>query len=133
MSQNETSPPLFLSAVQAGFPTPADSCIEENLNLHRLMVKNPAATFFLKVVGDSMTGAGIYTNDLLVVDRSITPQSGKIVVAVLNGEFTVKKLSFENGKWRLLADNPAYPALEITEGANFEVWGVVTYVVHKAP
>lgn len=118
--------------VQAGFPSPADDYLETPLNLHELVVKTPAATFFVRVAGDSMLGARIEPGDILVVDRSLTPSSGKIVVAIVNGEFTVKRLKIDGGKMRLQAENPAYPDIPIPEGSDFQVWGVVTYVVHKA-
>lgn len=120
------------SLVQAGFPSPADDYLETPLNLHELVVKNPAATFFVRVAGDSMLGARIEPDDILVVDRSLTPTSGRIVLAIVNGEFTVKRLKIEGGKMRLQAENPAYPDIAIPEGSDFQVWGVVTYVVHKA-
>lgn len=124
--------PSFLSGVQAGFPSSADDYIEQKLDLNQLMVANPAATFFLRVEGDSMNGAGIQSGDLLVVDRSLKAYSGKIIVAILNGEFTVKRLLIQNEKMRLIAENPLYPNIEISEDIQFEVWGVVTYVIHRA-
>lgn len=124
--------PSVLSLVPAGFPSPADDFLEPSLNLHELMIKHPAATFFVKVVGDSMQGAGIHSGDILVVDRSLEPLDGKIVVAVINGEFTVKRIRRQaDGKLFLLAENPAYPHLQVSEESNFQVWGVVTYAIHK--
>lgn len=124
--------PSALCLIPAGFPSPADDYLEPSLNLHELMIKHPAATFFVKVVGDSMRGAGIHSGDILVVDRSLEPQEGKIVVAVVNGEFTVKRMGREaNGQILLLAENPAYPPIRISEESNFQVWGVVTYAIHK--
>jgi len=123
--------PLFLCRVSAGYPSPAEDHIEKRLDLNELLVKHPAATFFVRVAGDSMTGAGINHNDILVVDRSLEPANGKVVIAVLNGELTVKRL-FRNGEsFRLVPDNPAYPALELTEGESCEIWGVVTSVIHS--
>ena len=118
--------------VQAGFPSPAEDYMETPLNLHELVVKNPPATFFVRVAGDSMLGARIEPGDILVVDRSLTPTSGKIVVALVNGEFTVKRIRMEGGKVILMAENQAFKDIEVPSGAEFEVWGVVTYVVHKA-
>lgn len=124
--------PSVESLVPAGFPSPADDFLEPSLNLHELVIKHPAATFFVKVVGDSMQGAGIHSGDILVVDRSLEPHDGKIVVAVINGEFTVKRLKRQaDGKLFLLAENPAYPSLQVSEKSNFQVWGVVTYAIHK--
>jgi DNA polymerase V len=124
--------PSPLSLIPAGFPSPADDFLEPSLNLHELMIKHPAATFFVKVVGDSMQGAGIHCGDILVVDRSLEPHDGKIVVAVINGEFTVKRIRRQaDGKLFLLAENPDYPPLQVSEESNFQVWGVVTYAIHK--
>jgi DNA polymerase V len=123
--------PLFLCRVSAGFPSPAEDHIEKRLDLNELLIKHPAATFFVRVAGDSMTGAGINHNDILVVDRSLEPANGKVVIAVLNGELTVKRLYRNGGSFRLVADNPAYPALELSEGESCEIWGVVTSVIHS--
>jgi DNA polymerase V len=123
--------PFFDSKIPAGFPSPADDCIEHSLDLHRLLVPHPTATFFVRVEGESMEGAGIRSGDILVVDRSLTPQNGKIVVALVRGEFTVKRLKREEGKLYLVADNPRYPPLEVIEESDFQIWGVVTYAIHR--
>lgn len=124
--------PAFFSSVQAGFPSPADDHIETELDLHDLMVKHPAATFFVRVDGDSMCNAGIHSGDILVVDRSIEAVNGKIVVAVVNGEFTVKRFTLEEGGAYLVPENPDFPKLKIEEDTDFQVWGVVMYVIHRA-
>ena len=126
-----TERPLFLSGVSAGFPSPADDYLDRKLDLNEHLIKNPAATFFVRVAGDSMAGAGINDDDILVVDRSLEPASGNIVIAVMNGELTVKRLLNKNGNCRLVAENPHYPALEITEETPLEIWGVVTYAIHR--
>ncbi len=123
--------PLFLSGVSAGFPSPADDYLDRKLDLNEYLVSNPAATFFVRVAGDSMVGAGINDNDILVVDRALEPGSGSIVIAVVNGELTVKRLVKTRSAWRLAAENPAYPDLEINEETPLEVWGVATYVIHS--
>ena len=123
--------PLFLSGVSAGFPSPADDYLDRNLDLNEHLVKNPAATFFVRVAGDSMIGAGINDNDILVVDRSLDPCSGSIVIAVVNGELTVKRLLRNKNFCRLIAENPAYPDLEINEETPLEIWGVATYAIHS--
>lgn len=123
--------PHFLAKIQAGFPSPADDYAEHSLDLNELMVKHPAATFFVRVEGDSMVGAGIQSGDILVVDRSLQATNGKVVVAVLNGEFTVKRIAISANGIKLLAENSAYPPLHIAQEADFQVWGVVTYVIHK--
>lgn len=123
--------PLFACGVSAGFPSPAEDYIEQHLDLNDLLIQNPAATFFVRVNGDSMTGAGINHEDILIVDRSLEPTSGKIVVAVIDGEFTVKRLYIDDNSCRLLAENPDYPAIEVTEESGCEVWGIVTSAIHQ--
>ncbi len=122
--------PLFSSGVSAGFPSPAADYEEGKLDLNRFLVKNPAATFFVKVNGDSMIGAGIHPNDLLVVDRSLEPADKSVVIAVLNGELTVKRIRIRKGKITLEPENENYSVQQITDGVDFEVWGVVTNVIH---
>ena len=123
--------PLFSSGVSAGFPSPAEDYIEQRLDLNELLIHHPAATFFVRVNGDSMNGAGILHNDILVVDRSLEPASGRIVIAVVDGEFTVKRLFIDGDICRLVAENPEYPAVEMSEGTSCEVWGVVTSSIHQ--
>jgi DNA polymerase V len=126
----DASFPLYASKVSAGFPSPADDYLEANLNLNHHLIKHPAATFFLRVEGDSMIGAGIHSGDLLVVDRSLPPKEGKVVIAVINGELTVKRLTLKNGNPMLVPENRHYPNIEIKEEMNFTIWGVVTSVIH---
>jgi DNA polymerase V len=122
--------PLFANRVPAGFPSPADDYVEDTLDLNQQLVRNPAATFFVRVQGNSMTGAGIFDGDTLVVDRAITPRSGNIVVAVVDGELTVKRLFQRQGKTRLLPENPEFAPIEFTDGQELVIWGVVTNVIH---
>jgi DNA polymerase V len=122
---------LFDAAVPAGFPSPAADYEQDKLDLNKHLVNNPAATFFVKVAGDSMMGAGIHHGDLLVVDRSIEPRDKNVVIAVLNGELTVKRIRIRNRKITLEPENHNYPTQEITPDTAFEVWGVVTGVIHK--
>ena len=122
--------PLFLSGVSAGFPSPADDYIDRDLDLNEHLITNPAATFFVRVAGDSMTGAGINNNDILIVDRSVAPVSGKIVIAVINGELTVKRLIKTESSCRLVAENPDYSDIEITGEMELEIWGVATSAIH---
>lgn len=121
----------LFESVAAGFPSPADDHHERAIDIGRYLVKNPAATFYVKVKGDSMLGAGIHPGDILVVDRSLVATHGSIVVAVLNGEFTVKRLHRQGGVVRLVAENTLYPDLAIEEWDDFSVWGVVAHVLHK--
>lgn len=122
---------FFLTAIQAGFPSPADEYLEGTLDLNHLLVRHPAATFFVRVEGDSMEGAGIFSGDILVVDRALEPTCGKIVVAVVRGEFTVKRLIKKGQDLFLVAENKNYPPLKITPQMDFQVWGTVTWVIHK--
>ena len=124
--------PFFLASVPAGFPSPADDYLDKTLDLNELVVAHPAATFFVRVEGDSMQGASISSGDVLVVDRSLEAADGKIILAVLNGEFTVKRIQMRSERIFLAAENPHYPAIEITEGSDFQVWGAVTYIIHQA-
>ena len=122
--------PLFVGKVAAGFPSPADDYVEKNLDLNELLVQKPAATFFVRAQGESMLGAGIHPNDILVVDRSIEPVPGKIVICALDGELTVKRLERDNEQWQLKAENPAYPDIVIYDELDMVIWGVVTNVIH---
>jgi len=122
--------PIFMSAVPAGFPSPAADYEEGKLDLNRHLIKNPAATFFVRVTGDSMLKAGIHNGDLLVVDRSLEPRDKNVVIAVVNGELTVKRIRIRRNKLTLVAENDAYRSQEIDEKMEFEVWGVVTNVIH---
>jgi len=122
--------PLFTGKVAAGFPSPADDYIEKTLDLNELLVQKPAATFFARAQGLSMLGAGIHPNDILIVDRSIEPVPGRIVICALNGELTVKRLERDNGLWKLKAENKDYPDIAIHEELEMVIWGVVTNVIH---
>jgi DNA polymerase V len=122
---------LFVGKVSAGFPSPADDYIEKTLDLNELLVQKPAATFFARAQGNSMTGAGIFPNDILVVDRSIEPVSGKVVICAIDGELTVKRLIKEDGNWKLRAENTDYPDIMIYEEIDMVIWGVVTNVIHS--
>lgn len=124
--------PLFLNRISAGFPSPADDYVEDRIDLNEQLIRNKAATFFLRVQGDSMIGAGIHPGDTLVVDRSITPSSGTIVIAALDSDLTVKRLWIApDGTVELRAENSRYPAIPIGEFQQLEIWGVVTNVIHK--
>lgn len=124
--------PVFASSVQGGFPSPAEDYIEKQLDLNELMIQHPVATFYVRVEGDSMRDAGIHSGDILVVDRALKANSGKIIVAVIDGDFTVKRLRIRKGQMFLEAESEGYPDIAVKEGSDFQVWGVVTYVIHKA-
>jgi DNA polymerase V len=120
--------PLFLDRISAGFPSPAQDYIERTLDLNELCVKHPAATFFVRVQGDSMSDAGIYPNDILAVDRSLKAVHGDIVIACLDSEMTVKELALKPTT-KLIPRNSAYEAIEIGSGSDIEIFGVVTNVI----
>jgi DNA polymerase V len=122
--------PVFLGRLAAGFPSPADDYIEGRLDLNRHLIKHPAATFFVRVSGDSMIDAGIHHGDLLVVDRSLDAVDGNVIVAALDGELTVKRLFKQGEILRLLPANNDYQPIEILSQQTFEIFGVVTNVIH---
>jgi DNA polymerase V len=128
---HELNLPMFLESVSAGFPSPADDYMESKLDLNDLLIKNPAATFFVRVTGDSMINSAIYSGDILVVDRSLDPKEGSIVIAVINGELTVKRLVYKDTYIYLVPENKFYQPIKITEDMNFEAWGVVRSVIHS--
>lgn len=132
-SDTSTSGPLpyFEAKVSAGFPSPAADYEENQLDLNRHLVKNPAATFFVRVSGDSMTGAGINDGDLLIVDRSLEPKDKNVVIAVVNGELTVKRIRIRRRKITLEPENENYAVREISDETDFQVWGIVTNVIHS--
>lgn len=124
------APSLFIITVPAGFPSPGEDFVEGPLDLNRYLIHHPAATFFVRVSGDSMIGAGIYPNDLLIVDRAVTPISGSIVIAVVNGDLTIKRLHQHQGEVCLIPENPAYLPIHIDPAMSFDIWGVVTKAIH---
>jgi DNA polymerase V len=122
--------PLYGYTVQAGFPSPADDYVEDRLDLNQLLVQNKSSTFFLRVKGDSMVGAGIHNGDIIVVDRSIEPVDRSVVVAIVDGELTVKRLRLRFGNPELHAENQKYAPIRFKEGQELSIWGVVTSAVH---
>ena len=124
--------PLFHCSVACGFPSPADDYIHKALDLNEYLIRKPAATFIVRAEGDSMQGAGIRSGDLLIVDRSISPQNGAVVLAVVGGEFTVKRLSWKPGGLILAAENGNFAPIEFSEGSpDLEICGVVTFSIHR--
>jgi DNA polymerase V len=124
--------PLASASVEAGFPSPAEDYLERSIDLNEELVRNPAATFFIRVNGDSMRDAGIHQGDILVVDRSVTPADRQIVVAMIDGEFTVKRFCKRDGRISLEAENPAFRPIEVGEDQELTIWGAVTYIIHQA-
>jgi len=120
-----------VSSVSAGFPSPADDYIEGRLDLNQHLIRHPAATFFVRVDGDSMIDAGIHPGDILIVDRALEPKDRNVVIANINGELTVKRIRIKYKKILLMPENENYPPLPIPADMDFQVWGVVTYVIHE--
>lgn len=129
MSNN--SIPIFISYIKAGFPSPAEDFIDQRLNLNDYLIEHPEATFFVKVSGDSMINAGIHTGDILIVDRSLLPHNNDVVVAILDGDFTVKRFKKVGSRVLLVPENSRYSIIEIDPDADFLVWGVVKHVIHS--
>ena len=123
--------PIFESGVSAGFPSPAEDHLDLSLDLNEYIIKHPASTFYIYAKGDSMINSGIYDGDLMVVDKSLNPSKKNIVIAIINGEFTVKRIMCINNKMYLTPDNNNYKSIEITSDMDFEIWGVVTHTIHK--
>ena len=122
--------PLQACKVQAGFPSFADDAIEDHIDLNKHLIKHPAATFFVRVTGNSMIGAGIHDNDLLIVDRSLNPSHRKIVIAVVEGFLTVKRLIIKDNKAFLYAENDEFGPIILNPETGTHIWGVVTNVIH---
>ena len=130
MSLKRRSIPLLTDSVSAGFPSPADDYTEENIDLNEHLIRNPFSTFFLRVKGDSMINSGIYDKDLIIVDKSLNPKPGNIVIAMIDGEFTVKRFSIKNNKLYLKAENRNYPDFNLEDYSDVHIWGVVIYSIH---
>jgi DNA polymerase V len=125
------SRPLFLSRVPAGFPSPADDYVETSLDLSEALIDNEESTFYVRVAGDSMTGAGIHDGDVLVVDRSAQPSEGDVVIAALGGELTVKRYEIHSGRPYLVPEAEGHDPIPVREGEELRVWGVAQHVVHE--
>jgi DNA polymerase V len=122
---------LYSSSVSCGFPSPADEYLDGPLDLNDLLVKKPAATFFVRAKGDSMIDEGIFEGDILIIDRSVQPRSGQVVLAVINGEFTLKRLIKNGAQIILQPENPKYNPIQVTAEMDFQVWGVAVHCIHK--
>jgi DNA polymerase V len=123
--------PFINHKVSAGFPSPAMDFMESSIDLNKVLVENPIATFYVQVEGNSMIDAGIHDKDLLVVDRSLEPRNNKIAICLLDGEFTVKRIRLENNELFLMPENPNYQPIQVTEENQLIIWGIVTYVIKK--
>lgn len=124
--------PMVSAKVDAGFPSPADDHMERSIDLNEELIRNKASTFCVRVQGESMRDAGIHAGDVLVVDRSVTPANKQIVIAMIDGEFTVKRFRKYGDKLFLEAANPDFPSIQISEDQELIIWGAVTYIIHKA-
>ncbi len=122
---------FFEGRVQAGFPSPAQGEYADTIDLNRALITNPAATFCARVIGNSMVDAGINEGDLLIIDRSITPQDGNIAVCFIDGDFTVKRLSVRDDGIYMTPANAAFPEMKVQEDSDFQVWGVVSHIIKK--
>ena len=124
--------PLFEGSVSAGFPSPADDYRDMDLDLHDHLVQNPTSTFCVKAIGESMKDAGIQSGDIMIVDRSLEPKNRSIVLAVIDGEFTVKRVNVHDKELYLMPENDTFTPIKIREEMDFQIWGVVTFIIHKA-
>ena len=123
--------PFLSDSISAGFPSPADDYVEENIDLNEYLISNPFSTFFLRVKGDSMMNAGIKDKDLIIVDKSLTAKPGNIIIAMIDGEFTIKRLSMKNNELYLKAENHNYPDFSFKNHIDVQIWGVVIYSIHS--
>lgn len=121
---------VYGSSISAGFPSPADDHVEAKLDLNEHLIRRPSATFFARAAGESMIEAGIFDGDLLIIDRGLTPQHEDIVIAVVHGELTVKRLKKDKTHWYLASDNSNYPSFLIGE-TGYDIWGVVTHSIRR--
>lgn len=128
---DELAVQVFEEHIQAGFPSPAQGSYPDSIDLNRELIHNPSSTFCARVTGDSMIDAGIADGDMLIIDRSLEPNDGDIAVCFLDGEFTVKRISLRAGRLYLVPANNDYPEIPVSEEANFQVWGVVSHIIHK--
>lgn len=128
---NKIKRPLFMSAIVCGFPSPAEDFVEKYLNPEDLYYQHPEATFFLRVSGDSMEGAGIFDGDILVIDTSLMPRDNDIVIACINGEFTCKYYSKESNRISLIPANKKYKTIYVNPSMDFEIYGVVTWLLGR--
>ena len=123
--------PLLNDSVSAGFPSPADDYTEENIDLNEHLISNPFSTFFLRVKCESMINAGIKDKDLIIVDKSLKARPGNIIIAMIDGEFTIKRLSIKNDELYLKAENHNYPDFRFKHHIDVQIWGVVIYSIHS--
>ena len=131
MEENTKMPAMAQEGIHAGFPSPATDYMTQAIDLNKELVRHPAATFYGRVVGDSMIDAGVDEGDILVIDKALEARDGDMAVCFVDGEFTLKYLHIREDGIVLKPANPKYPEIEITEGVDFKMWGVVTYIIKK--
>lgn len=124
--------PFFNSVISAGFPSPASDYVELELDFNSLLVAHPSSTFCVRVMGDSMKDANIQSGDILIVDRSLHAKSDTLIVAILNGDFLVKRLIIEGNKYLLVPENSMYKTIHVNQNDEFEIWGIITFIIHQA-
>ena len=122
---------LYLPKIMAGFPSPAEDFTELSINLDKLLVNNPPATFMAYAEGESMINIGIHHGDIIIIDRSLNPQNNDVIVAILEGEFLIKQFSNIGNQIKLIPHNSKYPIIEIKENSDFQVWGVVVHSIRS--
>ncbi|MBD3363023.1 translesion error-prone DNA polymerase V autoproteolytic subunit [Candidatus Dojkabacteria bacterium] len=130
-NRNNNLIPLAFEPVHAGFPSPADDFLDKSIDMNEFLIKHPAATYFVRAEGNSMINSGIFSGDILVVDKSLEPSNNSIVIASIDGEFTVKKFVKKNHSIFLKPSNGKFRKIQITKDCEFEIWGVVTFVIHQ--
>lgn len=128
---DELKLPLVDAFISAGFPSPADDYLEAKLDLNHLLIQHPSSTFFARVRGNSMIDVGIHDGDILIIDKSLEPQSSSVLVCFIDGEFTVKRVQKKNGDFYLVPQNKEFAPIKIEKSSDFRLWGVVTYCIHK--
>lgn len=121
--------PLIEGGIKAGFPSPAEDFLDASIDLNKELIKNPSATFYGRVKGDSMQDAGIANGDLLIIDKSLEPRDGKVAVCFIDGEFTIKRIKLDKNICWLMPANPSYKPIKVTEENEFMVWGIVVHII----
>jgi DNA polymerase V len=129
LTETELEIPMIPGGISAGFPSPALDFIDLTIDLNKHLIKHPSATFYGRVKGESMKDAGIFDNDLLIIDKSLEPVNGKIAVCYIDGEFTLKRIKLENKEVWLMPANTEYKPIKIEEYNNLIIWGIVTHVI----
>lgn len=130
--QVTTAPPIATGRSAAGFPSPADEYMAPNLDLNDHLVQQPAATFFMRVSGQDLPDAAIHNGDMLIVDRSLTPRSGRLVIAILDGQMVIRRFKHQGDKTLLTSDNPEIKPIDISDDPDIYLWGTVTTIIHYA-